>query len=60
MSLWGPVYNKWMSVKWLHIDEVFIYVALNQMSTRNVDLLMGTKQDTSEYRPELDFCQKKF
>lgn len=29
------------------------------MSTHDVDLLMGTKQDSSEYRPELDFCKKE-
>lgn len=37
-----------------------IYVAANQTSTPGVDFLMGTKQDTSEYRPELDFFLKKY
>lgn len=46
-----------MSKKRLHIGAVcrlsVLYVALNQMSTHNVDFLMGTKQDTPEFRPGL-------
>jgi len=42
-------------------DFVFmlcIYVASNQMSTHSLDLLLGTKQDTSETRPGLDICRR--
>lgn len=48
-----------MFVKRLYMDEVYLYVALNQISTHYVDLLMGTKQDTSEIRPGLDLCQRE-
>lgn len=44
-----------MFVKRLYMDEVYLCVALNQMSTHNVDLLMVT----SEIRPELDLCQRE-